>query len=450
MDEFAVLFGGDIVLAATDKQRHHRQNRHLRRESLGTCNANFGTRVSINARIRGATDATAHDVANADDTRAAFFGELYGSQCVSGFARLTYGNHNILRIDDWVSVTELRGVLHLYGYPRIFLKKVFAQETRVPTRAAAHNDNPPCIHQMRHHGHNAAESKLIVMFANPSTESVHHGARLFKNLLQHKMLKTAFLNFVAVEVNLLGLGIDDHIFYGFDYNAFATDDGNILIVEINHLVGKIHKRRSVGGYEIFLLTDANDERTTRPGGDEFVGFVGAIDGETIRAAHFGERKPHSVLSRNMSKFIDIFNQIRQYFRVGLRMECVAARSEFFLQYGVILDDAVVYNHKLAVHRDLRMRVDVVWCAVCGPTCMADADSAGSWLVADKIHQIRHLAFHLVNIRSAAVHNGNARRIISTVFEPTEAVDNDRVSIPESYISYNATHSCKSFRIIYIS
>ena len=109
------------------------------------------------------------------------------------------------------------------------------------------------------------------------------------------MLKSALLHLVAVEVNLLDFGVYDHIFDGLDDNSFATYDSEILIVQINNLVGKIHKRRSVGGNEIFLLTNANDERTARPCGDEFVRFVGAIYREAVCAAHFGKRKTHCVL-----------------------------------------------------------------------------------------------------------------------------------------------------------
>ena len=60
--------------------------------------------------------------------------------------------------------------------------------------------------------------------------------------------------------------------------------------------------------------------------------------------------------------------------VGLAFEAMAGGDQFGLQFGEVLDDAVM-DHGQLVGR-MRMRVDLVRPAMCRPARVSDADGAG--------------------------------------------------------------------------
>ncbi len=101
------------------------------------------------------------------------------------------------------------------------------------------------IYKLILHIQQSTQPNLIGLSLNPSPESIHDGAGLFKDLLQHIM-------FVAL---LLHLG-DTHI-KGFNINlgGFAnqilkdqfvsSDQSDIIIVQVDHPVGILYNWRGI-------------------------------------------------------------------------------------------------------------------------------------------------------------------------------------------------------------
>lgn len=123
--------------------------------------------------------------------------------------------------------------------------------------------------------------------------------------------------------------------------------------------------------------------------------------------------------------------------VGLRLEGVAERAQFFALRFVVFDDAVM--HQRHAGADVRVRVGLGHPAMGGPARMADAQGGAELF---GLRGLRHLghppgATHPAHLR--AVEHCNAGGIVAAVFQALESLDQDRDHIAPGDRSDNAAH-----------
>ena len=97
---------------------------------------------------------------------------------------------------------------------------------------------------------------------------------------------------------------------------------------------------NIGGDEIFSVAMAENQRRTLAGGDDFTGFVGAYDGDTIGTLDLNQGLPDGFGEVAVIMF---FDEMDENFGVGIGDDTMS----FFLQEGfqgaVVFDDAVMHE-----------------------------------------------------------------------------------------------------------
>ena len=108
---------------------------------------------------------------------------------------------------------------------------------------------------------------------------------------------------------------------------------------------------------------------------------------------------------------------------------------------VILDDTIVDQRKFVVLGIMRMRVHITRFAVRSPAGVGDAHGTGNILAFSRSLQVLDLPFGLVDDQIAiVVHQRHAGAVIPPVFEPGQALDQDRIGLTPSDISHDSTHN----------
>src|SRR4029077_6918877 len=137
----------------------------------------------------------------------------------------------------------------------------------------------------------------------------------------------------------------------------------------------------------------------------------------------------------------LFDEVSNDFGIGLRGELMTFFDELFLQAEVILDDAIVYDDDLAGAVAMRMSVFFRGAPVSSPSGVANAIAAVERFEADDLFQVAQLAFGAANLQLVPIAgNGDSSRIVSAVFETSQAFDNDRNYFFLADISDDATHA----------
>ena len=111
------------------------------------------------------------------------------------------------------------------------------------------------------------------------------------------------------------------------------------------------QRGNVGGHEVFVDPEANDDRATFARQDNALGLSLAHHGQRVRAFELGDRGAHR-LEQIFLRGEMMMHAMRDHLGVGFRRELVAQLLQIRAQLFVVLDDAVVHDRE-AVMRHVR-------------------------------------------------------------------------------------------------
>ena len=101
------------------------------------------------------------------------------------------------------------------------------------------------------------------------------------------------------------------------------------------------------------------------------------DGERERAVEAAQGRLHRILGAEALVEV-IGDEMHHDFGVGVAFETVALTGQFALQFGEVLDDAVVDQSDLAA--GMGVGIAFTRCAMCGPAGVAYADIAAQRLI----------------------------------------------------------------------
>ncbi len=113
--------------------------------------------------------------------------------------------------------------------------------------------------------------------------------------------------------------------------------------------------------------------------------------------------------------------------LGVRFapEHIAVGDQFLAQREIVLDDPVVHDGKAPVIGQMGMGVDVRWRAVGRPARVPDADDAGDGRTVFRFFaEPCDTPAHFFDPNPVIVHHGNARRVVSPIFQLLQALQKD--------------------------
>src|SRR5207302_5652242 len=90
---------------------------------------------------------------------------------------------------------------------------------------------------------------------------------LLMDLLEHEMLIAALLDLFEIKRNLLYLFLDLLIVDCFCREGAGSETGDLAVFQIDDVPGVVDKRRRIGGDEILVVPDADQQRASLPGGN---------------------------------------------------------------------------------------------------------------------------------------------------------------------------------------
>src|SRR5204862_7718857 len=92
---------------------------------------------------------------------------------------------------------------------------------------------------------------------------------------------------------------------------------------------------------------------------------------------------------------------------------------------------------------MRMGVLLGRTSVRRPAGVADAVITGDRIGADNLFQVRQFAGAAAQIDRAVADHGDSRRVVAAIFEPPQAVDENRHDVLRSDVADNSTHRVSS-------
>jgi hypothetical protein len=213
-----------------------------------------------------------------------------------------------------------------------------------------------------------AELRRAVLDNETPAHGVLHRLGLLEDLLEHEVRKAAALDGAEVPVDAVHLagardGVDvEHAI------AAGLEHGHVAVLEVDDLARVRKDRRHVGGDEVLVLAEPEEERAPLARGNDLVRVDRRDHGDPVRPLHLPQRLEHRILEVAVEALLD---QVREHLGVGIRREDVAAPLEHLLEDGRVLDDPVMHHRDGAVLAHVRVRILLVRRPVGRPSRMRD-------------------------------------------------------------------------------
>ena len=178
----------------------------------------------------------------------------------------------------------------------------------------------------------------------------------------------------------------------------------------------------IGSKEILPHADAQDQGTCLAYGAERIRRVRAEDAQRVGTLQSGRRLHDGGFDIPV---VILFQQMDDGLRVRLALEHIAVRDQLLAQGEVVLDDPVVHDGKAPVIGQMGVGVDIRGRAVGRPAGVPDADAAGNCRAVFRLFaELGDTSAHFFDPNPVIVHHGDARRVISPVFQLLQPLQQD--------------------------
>ena len=416
-----------------------REQRHqLRGESLGRGDADLGAGAGVEHQFAGARDRAFRHVA--DRQRLVLPQRLRVLQRlhrVQGFAGLRDGDDELLRVGDDLAVAVFAGDVDRAGDAGDVLDPVARGQPRVIAGAAGEDLHR--FHVGQHFGRIRTEQRRFeAAEVDDAFQGVADRARLLVDFLLHEVAVRAQLQRGQRHVGDVHVTLHLRVLRIEHAHAVAGDFGGVAFFEEDDFARCADDRGHVGGDEVLALAEADQQRAAHARGHHGRRIAPVDHRQRVRAVQFLHRLLQRTQQVQTLRAVMV-DQVGDDFGVGLRGELVAQRTQAFALRLVVLDDAVVHQRQFAV-TDVRMRVVFGDAAMRGPARVADAEGG-----VEAFGQ--RGGFHLGDAAGAthaahrfAIDHRDAGRIVAAVFQPLQAIDQQRDHVTVGDGADDSTHA----------
>ncbi len=154
-----------------------------------------------------------------------------------------------------------------------------------------------------------------------------------------------------------------------DVHGVRGDNRDVIVVQIDHPLGVGENGRRIRSDDGFPVTDADDDRTAAPGGDDFFRFPGREHRDAEGAFHLVERVTNRLETGRPCRTRRSGGPAPRC-RFPIKMVAIALKAG--TQRTVVFNDAVVDQRDLAGTVEMRVGVDFRRRAVGRPAGVGDA------------------------------------------------------------------------------
>ena len=202
----------------------------------------------------------------------------------------------------------------------------------------------------------------------------------------------------------------------------------LKVANVIHVASVFQNCRDIRSHIGLTIRNADDHRAILTCHPDLARIIPEHQLKSIGTTDTHHRLSDGINRTEVVLFIIVVHQLDDHFRIRLTIECITVLQQLFFQFGIVLDDAVMYANYLRLHcagsrtgtvtRNMRMCIGLARLTVGCPTSMTNTTGSFQCLAAicflNQIGQAP-LRFHdLCQIFS--VTDSQSSRVISSIFQ----------------------------------
>lgn len=233
-------------------ESNHDHGDELRGISLGGRNADFWAGVDVDTAVSEEGDRRTDNVDDTNSQSTALKTVAEGHQRISSLTGLGGENTGIVAENRRLAIEEIRGQLDGDWDIGEFLKDTTDGHARVVRGTAGNKNDAAAAADSSNVLAQTTKSDHLVLDIETTTHGVDDRLRLLENLLLHEMVKLALHDLLELQLEGLdGTDVWRAVVLGeaMDVEGSVVDVGDIVVLEVEHLLGVLDDGGWVGGEE---------------------------------------------------------------------------------------------------------------------------------------------------------------------------------------------------------
>ncbi len=416
--------------------REQVEHRQLRGEGLGRGHADLGPRVCGIDGVGHSRDLASGHVHDRADRRARAPGFGQGRDGVRRLAGLRDADRQRLSVHDRPPVAELAAVIDLDGNPGHALDEELPDEARVPGRPAGQQQDTVVALDLLRGQERRIDVQLPRLEGDLPAQRLRDRRRLLVDLLRHEVAVAALLRGHGVPHDAVDRPLETGALRVVDRHALRVDARHVPVLEENDVARPRNERHGVRSHVVFAIAETQGDRRARAGGHEHAGLAARGHEHGVSAGELLHRRAHRRVEVALEGRLDF---VREDLGVGLAVETMAGLRERGLALGEVLEDAVVGHDDLAGAVSLGMGVELRRPAVRRPARVSDPGRPDGGREAELLDEVAELARGPVDREAPVRKRGDPGRVVASVFEPFQTLDQERPDLAGTGDSDDSAH-----------
>ena len=194
------------------------------------------------------------------------------------------------------------------------------------------------------------------------------------DFLEHEMLETTLLRRSGIESQFGNLAGDGDVVQIPHVHRFGGDDGDVIVIQIDHPLGVGKNGRGIGSDDSFPIPHPDHDGTAAAGGDDFLRLARREHGDTEGAFHLMQGVANGL---EQIALVAIADEVGQHLGIRLGIEMMPLAFETRAQRSVVLDDSIVDQGDITRFIKVRVGIHLGGRTVSGPAGVGDTGIAAA-------------------------------------------------------------------------
>ena len=343
----AVLLLRDFSSDLCKLNRHTVHSCQLCTVCLGRCNRDFWTGKGVEHFVRFTGNTAAYHIDDCHCGYAFFFCKSQCSQCICCLARLADNDYQCFLIERHLPITELRCEFHTHWDIRYIFQHILSSHANMPCGTAGNDIDLLKVLDFILSDFHAGQVDSTVL--DDRVQGILNCFRLLMDLFHHEMLKAALFRRLCVPLNFRSLLLDFITVQIVEVSFTRNEPCELKISDVVHIASVFQNCRDIRSYIGFAIRNTNDHRAILTRHPNLTRIIPEHQFKSVGATDTYHRLSDGINRTEVVLFIIVVHQLDDHFRIRLTIECITVLQQLFFQFGIVLDDAVMYANDLRLH-----------------------------------------------------------------------------------------------------
>ena len=173
--------------------------------------------------------------------------------------------------------------------------------------------------------------------------------RLLMDFFHHEMLKAAFFGSLGIPLDFSGLLLDLIAVQVIEMRLTRRQLCKLKVADVIHIASVFQNCRDIRSHISFTIRNADDHRAILTRHPDLARIITEHQLKRIGTAHTNHRLGNGIDRAEVVLLIIVVHQLDDHFGIRLAVERIAMLQQFFFQFSIVLDDAVMYANDLRLH-----------------------------------------------------------------------------------------------------